>query len=81
MDKKLALNLYLKNIKCHSELVMFQKILDWHGFYLRGKRRHYEAFDFRALPWNSNRVSYLYNDSMSSGRSDIKNLYKVLEVA
>ena len=50
-----------------------------HGpYYLYGKRRGYRAFDFTKYPYNSNKVHYLYDDSVSTGLSRFENLYKVL---
>lgn len=45
-----------------------------------GKRRHYAAFGFSQNPYNENKCDYLYDDSISVGKSRYENLYKVLEV-
>ncbi len=50
------------------------------GFALHGKRRGYWAYDFRQHHINPNRVTYLYDDGISTGKSLIKNLHRHLEV-
>lgn len=51
------------------------------GFGIHGKRRGYLAFDFRPHYFHpETRVQYLYDDGISTGVSDIKNLYRYLEV-
>ncbi len=48
------------------------------GFGIHGKRRGYPTFSF--TPLTETRITYLYDDGISTGTSDIKNLYRHLEI-
>lgn len=52
-----------ESCNCHIELV--------------GKRRGYEAYAF-SQAFNPNKTDYLYSDGASVGRSEYKNLHKIL---
>lgn len=90
------LNQKLKTLTTYEEFKAFQKEMDSYelGLCLYGKRRGYVAYSFHHMYDNDgyinnpfagldkweNRVDYLYDDSVSTGQSYIKNLWKVLEV-
>lgn len=90
------LNEKLKTLTTYEEFKDFQKKMDSYelGFCLYGKRRNYVAYAFShmyeqdcfarnpyaGLENYKNRVHYLYEDGISTGKSYIKNLWKVLKV-
>ncbi len=47
---------------------------------LQGKRRGYHAYAFTAIPWKPTEAHYLFDDGISTGRSQWKNLWRSLRV-
>ncbi len=72
----------LKELKKVKNLVDLQKLLQElgrFGLHLYSKRKGHWAFDFRQAT-NPNKTEYLYDDGVSSGLSQFKNLYRHLKI-
>ena len=72
LDKELK---ECKNLKDLSKLL---SKIGKKGLYLHGKLRGYGAFNF--TKGYGNYVNYLYDDNRSYGKSEVKNLHRVLMV-
>ena len=88
-----AITAKLKALKTYADLEAFLKDLNSNGE-LRGKRRGYGAYAFSPIVLDGYRwrhaegeeratattVHYLYDDCVSTGKSKVENLYRVLKV-
>jgi len=48
-------------------------------YFLYGKRRGYNAYEFTPYPLNPKKTHYLYNDGISTGLCRYENLYRYLK--
>ena len=78
----------LKELRTWEEFKDFYQKLKDEEFCLEGKRRGIEVFAFHHkyhedYPFepHRNRVTYLYDDTVSRGACEISNLYKVVKIA
>ncbi len=69
----------LKKVRSLADLHSLLRELGSFGLYLYSKQKGHQAFDFRQAT-NPNKTSYLYDDSISRGLSQFKNLHRHLTI-
>lgn len=74
------LNIRLREIKTYQELNILKKEVEDNNFVFASKRSRKCIYDITLIEGDENKVSYLYNDGISSGEAYIKNLYKYFKI-